>query len=165
MALTVSFTATESIAYNNLITLNDTSSGTDGTITNRKVYITTADGTMLADGTDWPYANASQVFDVLTQSTSPTIRVDWLAGSTVVYTYIDTFCFDLYDYVFALGLLSNQTGNPGIIQDTSYYSNFFSFIVNLWNAEEAISKGDDVYSSQGALDRNQNLINNDAFYF
>jgi len=103
--------------------------------------------------------------NVLTQSTAPTIRVQWCAGAVVVDTYTDTFCFDLYDYVFALGLLSNQTGNPSIIQDANYYSNFTQFIVNLFNAESAIEFGGDVYSAQSALDRNQNLINNDSLYF
>jgi hypothetical protein len=165
MALTPSISGSQSIAYPNLVTFTDTSTGTDLTITNRKIYVTDADGTELADGIDWSYANASTQLDLLTQSTSPAVRVDWLAGSTVVYTYSTTFCFNLYDYVFALGLLSDLTGAPQTLQDANYYSNFMQFIVNLFNSESAITYAGDIYSSQNALNLNQNLINNEAFYF
>lgn len=166
MALTTpQISATQSIAYNNLITLNDTSIGSDGTLTSRKIYIRLADGTYLANGTVWPYADASVVLNILTQSTAPEITIEWLAGSTVVYTYTNTFDFNLYDYVFALGLLSDQTGEPGVIQDTNYYNNFMKFIVNLVNSENAILYGGDIFSAQGALNVNQNMILNESKYF
>lgn len=174
MPLSVSISATQSIAYPNLITLTDSSTGSDGTITIRRVYIRTSTGTYLTDGqvessspsyTEWPYADATIQLDVLTEASSVEITVQWLAGSTVVYTYTDTFCFDLQDYVFALGILSNQTGSPGVLQDTNYYNNFMQFIVNLFCAETAITKADDIYSSQGSLNRNQLMMNNENFYF
>lgn len=165
MPLTPSISVTQSIAYPNLVTFTDNSSGSDGTITNRKITVTKADGTVIADGVDWSYAIPSTQLDLLTESTSPTITVTWLAGSTVVYTYTNTYCFNLYDYVFALGKLADQTGSPGVLQDTRYYDSFLQFITNLWNAESAISVGGDIYSSQGALNRNQNMINNESMYF
>jgi len=174
MALTVSITASQSIAYNNLVTLNDTSSGSDGSITNRRVYFRTATNQYLYEPQlssatptyiDWPYADASQQFDILTESSALEITVQWLAGSTVVYTLTDTFCFDLQDYVFALGVLADQTSSPGVLQDAPYYTSFLQLVVNIFNAESAITYGDDIYSSQGALNRNQIFIQNEANYF
>ena len=174
MALTVSVSATQSIAYNNLVTLTDTSTGSDGTITNRRVYFRTSQDTYLTEPQgvsttssyiDWPYADGSQVFDILTESSALEVTIQWLAGNTVVYTLTDTFVFDLQDYVFALGILSAQTSAPGVLQDTSYYNSFLQFVVNLFNAESAITYGDDIYSSQGALNRNQVFIQNENYYF
>jgi hypothetical protein len=162
---TPQISATQSIAYPNLITLTDDSIGSDGTLTNRKISIRLADGTYLANGLDWPYADAQIVLDILTQSTAPEITITWLAGSTVVYTFTDTFDFNLYDYIFALGLLSDQTGDPGVIQDSNYYSNFMKFIVNLVNSENAILYGGDIYSAQGQLNLNQQMILNESKYF
>lgn len=157
--------ATQSIAYPELITLTDDSTGTDLGLTGRKIYIRLADGTYLANGTDWAIGDAQIILDILTQSTAPEITVQWLTGAAVTYTYTNTFDFNLYDYVFALGLLSDQTGEPGVIQDTNYYNNFMKFIVNLVNSENAILYGGDIYSAQGALNVNQNMILNESKYF
>ncbi len=171
MAISPNFSASQSIAYNNLITLVDTSTGSDLTLTNRRVYIVTADGSYLVQSgntnnyTDWAYGLSSIQLDVLTAATSPEITVQWYAGDTFVTEKTISFCFDLQDYVFMLGKLSNQTGSPGILQDTSYYNSMIQFIVNLDNGENAITYGDDIYSSQGALNRNQVFITNEDFYF
>jgi len=171
---TVSISATQSIAYTNLVTLIDTSDGTDVSITQRRVFFRTSTNTYLTDGqgisttsayVTWSYADASQVFDILTESTSLEITVQWLAGSTVIYTYTNTFIFDLQDYVFALGILASQTSSPGVLQDTNYYNSFLQFIVNLFNAESAITVGSDLYSSQNALNRNQVMITNENMFF
>lgn len=172
MALTdPNFTATQSLAYNNLITLTDTSTGVDLTLTNRRVTILTANGTYLVQsGTttnyeNWSYADSQIVLNVLTQSTAPEITVQWYAGSTLMYEKTITFDFDLGDYIFMLGVLQAQTSSPIVLQDNNYYQNSIQFIVNLFNSENAITIGDDIYSAQGALNQNQQMINNEAFYF
>lgn len=175
MALTTPhISATQSIAYNNLITLTDDSVGTDNTLTTRRIYIRTASNRYLTPTqqssttpayTTWSYADATIPLDVLTESTSPEITVEWYAGDTLLYTFTDTFDFDLGDYVFQLGKLASQTSSPGVLQDNNYYSNLMQFIVNLDNSEKAITYGDDIYSAQNALNQNQNMINNESFYF
>jgi hypothetical protein len=176
MPLSVSFSATQSIAYNNLITLLDTSTGSDGTVTSRRIFIRTASNQYLYPTQhqsssptyiEWPISDGGSItLDVLTESTSPEITIQWLTGAgTVVYTKTDTFCFDLQDYVFALGILSNQTSSPGVLQDQSYYSNFLQLIVNLFNAENAVVYGGDIWSSQGALNRNQVFIQNSSYFY
>ena len=165
MALTPLITATQSIAYPSQVTFVDASGGSDGTITNRKIWVTAADDTVLADGVDWAYASSSKVLDILTTSTSPTVTVIWYAGATVTYTYTTTFCFDIENYTFMLGILAALTSAPKTIQDTFFYGNSIQFIVNLWNAENAIEQGGDIWSSQNSLNLNQTLINNSSLYF
>jgi len=173
MPLTPSITATQSIAYNNIITLTDASSGTDNTITTRRVYIRTATNQYLTESGSsstpayitWSYADATIPLSVLTEATSPEITVEWYAGSTLVYTFTDTFVFNLQDYVFMLGVMADQTSSPGVLQGTNYYYNSIQFIVNLFNSENAIDPGEDIYSSQGALNRNQVMIDNESIYF
>jgi hypothetical protein len=171
---TVLITATQSIAYPNLITLTNASVGTDATLTSLRVFIRnsqsqylypTQQATTTPTYTVWSYADGTFEMDVLTEATSPEITVQFMAGTTVVYTFTDTFCFDLQDYVFGLGVLAAQTSSPGVLQDTTYYSNFTQFIVNLFCGETAITKADDIYSSQNALNRNQLMMNNESYYF
>lgn len=173
MALTPNFSTSESLSDNNLVTFTDTSTGTDLTITTRRIYVRLANGNYLTTSGEsttsayesWSYADSSIQLDLLTNSTTANVTVDWYAGATLTYTKTILCEWDLYDYLFAFELIQDQTANPGIIQDKNYYSNFFQFITNIWNSESAVTYGDDLYSSQAALDRNQNMINNSTLYF
>lgn len=173
MPLTPNFSGTESLANNNEITLTDTSTGSDGTITTRRVYIKLANGNWLTEAGEsttvayesWSYGDSSIVLDVLSQTTSCDITVEWYAGATLTYTKTISFIFNLYDYLFALQLLQGNTSSPNQIQDTTFYVNFMQFIVNLFNEENAITYGDDIYSSQNAANQNNLMIQNESYYF
>lgn len=173
MALTPNFSTSESLSDNNLVTFTDTSTGTDLTLTTRRIYVRLANGNYLTTSGEstasayesWSYADSSIQLDLLTNSTTANVTVDWYAGATLTYTKTILCEWDLYDYLFAFELIQDQTANPGIIQDKNYYSNFFQFITNIWNSESAVTYGDDLYSSQAALDRNQNMINYSTLYF
>lgn len=169
-----SFTATQSMAAPETITFTDTSEGTDGTLTNRKIVIRLPNGNWLdSDGNesstivyiDWDYADTSIVLDILSRSTAAYVQVLWYAGATQVYNSDEEFCWNFFDYEFALQILQGQTSNPGIVQDTTYYNNFLQFIVNIFNSENAIRWGGDTYSSQGAMNRNYLMIQNENFFF
>jgi hypothetical protein len=174
MPLTVSFSATESLANPEEITLNDDSTGSDVTITTRKVQIQLANGNWLDENGDeqttqtfitWPYSDLSIVLSVLGGSTAANITVGWYAGLSLVYVSNNTFCFNIFDYLAALQILQGNTSSPDQLQDTPYYNNLMQFIVNLFNEENAIEFDGDIYSSQGAMNRNQLMITNEAFYF
>ena len=174
MAIVAAFSATESLANPDEITFNDDSTGSDLTITSRRIYFQLANGNWVdEDGNEsttetyitWPYADASITLSLITQSTAADITVKWMAGSTVVYTVQDEYCFNLYDYLEGLQLLQGNTSAPDQVQDTNYYSNLQQFIVNIWNEENDITYGGDIFSSQGAMNRNNLMIQNDDFYF
>lgn len=173
MPLTAAFTATQSLADNNKITFTDTSTGSDGTITARRIYVELANGNWLTEAgesttvayTTWDYADSSKVLDILTGSTACKVTVEWYAGATLIYTIIDEYCFNLYDYLAALQILQGNTSSPEQVVDTQYYNNLIQFVVNLFNEENAITYGGDIYSSQGAMNRNKLFIDNQAYYF
>lgn len=175
MAITSpNFTTSESLGTPSNITFTDTSVGSDSTLTIRKIYVRLANGNYLtaagventtATAIDWAINDVSTIINLITQSTTASVRVDWLAGSTIVYTKTALQTWDLYDYLFGLELIQSQTATPAIIQDSNYYSNFFQFITNIFCAETANTYGNDLYSSQGALNRNQYLINNSDSFF
>lgn len=175
MAITnPNFTTSESLGTPSNITFTDTSTGTDNTLTVRKIYIRLANGNYLSEGgvenstataIDWNINDVSITLNLITQSTTASVLVDWLAGSTIVYTKTALQTWDLYDYLFGLELIQSQTATPTIIQDSSYYNLFFQFITNIWNAETSNTYGNDLYSSQASLNRNQYLINNSDLFF
>lgn len=170
---TPNFTSTQSISNPALITFVDSSIGVDATLTTRRIYVRLANGNWLNTAGEsativyetWPYVDVSIVLDLLTKSTTSSVTVEWYSGAVLSYSTTILMEWDLYDYIFAYELLQSQTATPGIIQDSNYYSNFFKFLTNLWNSENAVTVGDDLYSSQSSLNKNQSLIDNTDFYF
>ncbi len=173
MAIVPNFSSAESLAIPQNVTFTDTSTGSDGGLTIRKIFVRLANGNWLtANGesttivsTDWPIADSSITISLLTQSTTASVNVIWYTGAAETNTKTILMEWDLFDYLFAFGLIQNQTANPTIISDTNYYGNFFRFITNIWNSESAVVYGNDLYSSQAALNVNQNMINNSQLYF
>lgn len=171
MSLTPNFTVSESIGTPSDLTFTDTSTGSDGTITTRRIYVQMADGTYLVqsgtttDYEEWSYASSSITLTLLTRSVAANVTVQWLNGTTIVYTKTILYDFPLFDYVFAYQLTQQQTGNPGIIRDTNYYNNKVKLLVNLDDSEQAISIGSDIYTAQECLDINYDLIQNQNYYF
>lgn len=174
MALVPNFSSSESLSQNNYVTFTDTSTGSDGTLTNRKIFVVLANGNWLTTGgvqstteasMDWSYSDASITIDLLTNSTSANVTVKWYAGSTKVYDKTILMEWDLYDYVFLFGLLSAQTSYPAVNANQGYWPNSFAMVTNLFQSEQAVELMDDLYSSQGALDRNQYFINNQNLFF
>jgi hypothetical protein len=173
MALVPNFSASQSLANNSYVTLTDSSTGSDGTITTRKAFFITSTGQYLTtDGLSdtpasetWAYADTSKTWDILPRDMSLSIVVQWLAGATIVYTKTINYVFTLYDYVFLYGLTNQQVSNPALMNDSSYFSNKIQMIVNLNDAENAIEIGDDLTAAQEALDRNYNFIQNSSYYF
>ncbi len=173
MPLSPNFSTSESLSVLSNVTFIDTSTGSDNTLTERRIYIRLANGNWLTTSGEssteayetWNISNQSITLSLLGQSTTASVTVKWMTGSTPTYILTKLQEWDLYDYIFAFGLIQNQTAAPGIIQDTTYYSNFMKFITNIWGSEAAVDYGNDLYSSQSLLNANQNMINNSTFYF
>jgi len=173
MALTVNFTSSESLSSNNLVTFTDTSTGTDLTITTRRIYIRLANGNWLTTAGEsttsayesWDYSLATIQLDLLSKSTTANVTVEWYAGASLVYTKTILMEWDLYDYVFLFGLLSAQTSFPAVNDNQGYWPNSFKMVTGIFQSESAVTNMDDLYSSQAALDRNQYLIDNQNLFF
>lgn len=171
--MTANFSASQSISDTSLISFVDTSLSPDNSVTERRIIIQLANGNYLTSQGEfaseqyetWDISTDNISLSILPRSESPTVTVQWMIGGNIAYTKVQAICFDLEDYVFAYGLLQNQTSLPIIIQDQSYYQNFMKYIVNLFNAENAILYGSDTFSSQCALDKNFNYQNNQNDFF
>jgi hypothetical protein len=173
MALTVNFSTSQSLSSNNTVTFTDTSTGSDGTITSRRIKVQLANGNYLtASGesstlsyTTWAIGSSTLSVSLLSKSTVAYVTVDWLAGATVTYTKTLLQEWDLYDYVALFGLLSAQTSYPARTDNSGYWQDTFKVISNIFQSENAVTLMSDIYSSQAALDRNYTMISNQNKYF
>lgn len=169
---TVSFSASQIIGNPSVITLVDTHTGVDAAVTQRRAYLQTALATYLVpSGTitsyvQWAIANSSISIDALPQDYALSIRVDWLdVNNVVLYTVTTLFDFTMYSETFYYGLTQNQTSTPNIVNDTNYYNNKMILRCNIDEANNAVTYGSDITSSQAALDRAAYMIANENDYF
>lgn len=171
MPFTPNFSASESLASPSQITITDSSTGSDGTITARLIYSRLADGTYLVqEGTTtdyevWPLGDTSITLEILDKSQAVEITVKYFAGSTIAYTKTILWGFDLYDYIFAFEKVQVLTSKPKLIDNPNFLLGMMKLDVNLFCEETAIEIGDDIYSAQAALDRNYYLISNQTTFF
>ena len=178
MAITANFSASQNSGTPNIITLTDTSTGSDTSITKRRIYLLKADGTYLVpSGTTtsyivWDITNVNTrepltiSLDVLSQDTALSITVQWLNSSdTVVESKTISFAFTGYNETFYYGLTQNQVSNPELVSATGWYQNKMILRVELDSATQAIVFASDIYSAQACLDRATYISQNSNYFF
>lgn len=172
MALTPSFSVAQNSGTPNIITIADSSTGSDGSVAKRRVYLLQADGTYLVPtGTtttyiDWALSASSINLNVLTQDAALEVTVQWLSSTNVVlYTVTSAFSFSAYGETFYYGLTQQQSANPEIISSLNFYQTKMMVRVELDSAAQAISFASDIQGAQQCFDRLQIIINNQNFFF
>lgn len=167
-----SFTVAQVAGNLETMRLTDTSTGSDGDITARRVTVQLADGTYLTPAgttTDyflWPIADATFDVDILSQDYAPTIVVLYLdADGATLYTASTTASFTGYSEQFYYTLTQGQAVTPEQLMDTVYYQNKMKLRVLIDSANQAISFAGDTSASQNCLNRAQYMIDNESLFF
>jgi hypothetical protein len=172
MPLSPNFTASQNSGTPNLIFLTDTSTGSDGTITKRRIYLLQSDGTYLVPaGTvtnyiEWALVDVTTSLNVLIQDTALSITVQWLSASDVVVANKTTsFAFTAYNETFYYGLTESQVANANLTASTNWYQTKMILRVELDSAYQAISFASDIFSAQAALNRATFISTNQSYFF
>ena len=160
MALTVNFVASTNITTPTILTLADTSTGTDGAITSRRVLLQKADGTYLVPtGTTtnyivWDIASSSINLSVLSADYALNIYVYWMAGSQVNYYLNILYEFNTNARVLRIQLLKALAANPNQVNSANYFSVLSRLSTYIDGANEAVLLAGDITLAQ--------LCNNNA---
>lgn len=171
MPLTPSFTAAQTPLNPALVILEDTSTGSDGTITVRRITITDSNGDYVVPAGNvgntisWPLATNPITLNLLTQDMALNIKVEWLDGSTMVYESNNNYCFSLFNKQFLYYLIQLQSMTYNIIQDNNYWGNVGIFWTNITGAINSVEVGNDITSSQACLNRATFMAQNQANFF
>jgi hypothetical protein len=172
MPLSPNFTASQNSGTPNLIFLTDTSTGSDGTITKRRIYLLQSDGTYLVPaGTatnyiEWALVDVTTSLNVLIQDTALSITVQWLsAANVVVANKTISFAFTAYNETFYYGLTESQVANANLTASTNWYQTKMILRVELDSAYQAISFASDIFSAQAALNRATFISTNQSYFF
>lgn len=172
MPLVPNFTASQFSGTPSVITLTDTSTGSDVTIASRRVYLLQANGTFLVpagtttDYIEWDLVDTSIDLDVLSQDSALSITVQWMSGiNTVVTSKTISFAFTAYNETFYYGLTESQVANSNLTASTNWYQSKLVLRVELDSANQAITFASDIYSAQAALNRATYISTNQSYFF
>ena len=114
MALSENFTASVDFATQNLLHLQDVSTGSDSAVTSRRVYLTKSDGTYLVpqgtltDYIVWSYSVSFIDINVLDRDYALNITVEWLNSANVAL-YTKVYVYDFTTYLLSLLPYSNTS--------------------------------------------------------
>jgi len=172
MPLTPNFSAASPIGIPDAIYLTDTSTGSDVTITERRVRVQDQEGNYLvSSGTlteymVWALADTSKSFACLTKDTAPYVKVDWVDNlGAVVETKTVLGCFRLNGLQASFALTGNLVSAPLLLQDNDWFMNKMKLRVNLDDALEAVTIGGNQNIAQSALDRSTFMIEHEQNFF
>lgn len=172
MSFSPAFTVSQSAATPNIIVLQDTSTGVDASITQRRIYITDNEGAYIVpSGTStdyivWPLATNPISLNVLTQDTAANIFVEWLdVSNTVLYDDDNDYPLIEYGKQFYFYLIQQLALNPSTYQDSNYASNLALFWTYIIGAINAINIGSSLSASQALMNKETDMQNNQSKYF
>lgn len=178
MAITPNFQASQSSGSPSIINLTDTSTGTDTSITKRRVYLLQANGSFLVtagtttDYCSWEITDVNTRaplninLDVLAQDSALSISVQWLNNANVVVTSKTiSFAFTAYNETFLYGLAQDLVGNVSLSASTNWFGWMNELRVQVDSAQQAISFASDIVTAQAALNRATFISTNSSYFF
>lgn len=173
MPLIVSFTVGQSPSSPDSVVFEDTSTGTDVAVTQRRIYITDNDGNaVVPSGTAtayiaWPLAtNPITVSNLLTVDLAVNIDVQWLdVSNNILYEDDNEFCLREFNKQNFIYLIQNQALSPGVVQDETYFSNLCQYWINIVGANVMVEDAVDLSGSQNCLNRATNMLDNQQLFF
>ena len=175
LALTVNFSTSQTPGSPGDIIFTDTSTGSDGSVTQRRIYIQSAAGDYLVEsGTStqyevwsgFPGTTTITLEDILEQDTAARVVVQWLdVSNNVLYDKTQYIGFTAYDEDFDYELTQNVAANPLLIDDNNFWNNKLKLRTDIESGNNAIERASDIAAAQQCYDRATYLRNNSQYIF
>lgn len=172
MAFVPNFAVSQTVGAPSIITITDSSTGSDVLITQRRVYLQTSGGTFLVasgtttDYTQWAIADASISINCLNVDYGLRVYVEWLNVSNVpLYDKTSYVGVTLYNETFDYGLTQNLAQNSALSTDNNFMSNKSLFRTYIDSGDQAISLNSDIYAAQLCYDKATEMRDNAQYLF
>lgn len=163
MAISPNFTVGQNLGEPSVVVLTDTSTGSDGNITQRRVYLKKPDGTFLVpSGTSteyvvWDYSDSSIEIDALDKDYALIITVQWLdVSNTVLYDKSVPSGLTLYNVTNSYGRTQKVSGNTLLINDDDFWERKMILRECIDSGNEAIELASDMFAAQKCYDEGTN---------
>jgi hypothetical protein len=175
MPLVPNFSTSQTAGSPSVINIQDTSTGSDVAVTQRRVYLVDWQGNyVVPSGTttnyiQWDIAQSTIAIDCLLQDMALEITVEWLDVTDVaLYDKTELVGFTLYNETFFYSLTQAQAAASTpttILQDTTFLKNKSNLRLFIDSGDQAVVLGYDIVSAQQCYNLASNLVTNQDFYF
>lgn len=164
MAISPNFSITESIQLG-VVILADTSTGSDGALTGRRIRIYTIDGNLFVAEIPWAIADASISLTILDKDYALNFVVDWDTNVSAAYSHDGIFGFTRFGRFEYGQLIRLQSSKPNIKNDPDFYNYMLQMNIEIENTVFAIDEMEDQYASQKCIERYQELITKKSIFY
>jgi len=165
MPLSPAFSITESTQLG-VVVLTDTSTGTDASVTGRRVRIYKTDGSLFVEEQNWDINETTITLTILDKDYALNFEVYWdYIATPGVYTADLIFAFTRFGKFEYGQLVRLMTSNPDIIKDRDFFDYMKMMDVDIENAVFAIDEMEDQYAAQRAIERYQDLITKKSIFY
>lgn len=175
MALTPNFSVAITPGDPGTLIFTDSSTGSDGSVTKRRIYIQTQSGTYLVvSGTtteyetwdDFPTTTTKTLTDILDKDYGCRVVVQWLsAGDAVLYDKTIYYGFTGYNEDFDYEKTQNVAANQLLVNDNNFWGNKNLLRTLIDSGDNAISRASDIASAQICYDLATELRTESQYYF
>lgn len=172
MSFSPLFTVTQPLGTPSDVTLTDSSSGSDGNITQRRAYISTWNNTFLVEeGTStqyepWALVDTSIELDLLDKDYGVKVVIQWLdVSNNVLYDKVGYFGLTEFNEEFDYGLTQNVASNALLMNDNNFWNNKTKLRTLIESGNNAITNVSDIYAAQQCYDMATELRTNSQYYF
>lgn len=175
MALSANFSTQQTPGSPENIIFVDESSGSDGAVTKRRIYIQAPNGDFLVesgndeDYSEWdgfPGTTTITLEDILTKDYGCRVVVQWLNSSdTVLYDKTSYIGFNCYNEDFDYSLTQNVASNQLLMSDNNFWGNKTWLQTLIDSGDKAIERASDINACQQCYDMATSLRLNAQYAF
>jgi hypothetical protein len=160
MPLTTSFSVSQPAGDASVVILEDTSTGTDGTVTARRVYLQKWDGTYLTptgndeDYVEWEIGEETIEIDALDKDYALNIIILWVdTNGSALYTDSEKIGCTQFNENFDYQLTQLMSGNPLLVNDGRFFHNKSELRTLIDSGNKAVELVSDISGAQQCYDR------------
>lgn len=172
MPLIPEFSVTQDFSDLDILVISDTSTGSDGGVAKRRVYLVAADGTPVvpANSTttyvEWSYSTSQiRIGSILDRDYSIEITIQWISSDNGILQFkTKIVALTGYADAFLLDLTRANASNPKLLNSKSYFERKSKLRCLLDDAIQAADAGQQA-SSQLCLNEAGSLIQYEAYTF
>lgn len=172
MPIVPNFSTSQVLGLLKTLTITDTSTGSDASVTSRQITLMKHDGTYLVQSGSttnyivWAIASTSlDILNILDRDYMLNITVNWMNGSTVVYSKTLLQQFKGYALSYSLDLTRFAASNPKLLNDKNYFESQNKLQTLMDDADQVIVYSNDQLAGQLFLNMAKELIDNQVYFF
>jgi hypothetical protein len=173
MAFSPDFSASQDYGSPSVVTITNTSTGSDSAIVSRRLYFEDANSNYLVPEDNastqyiaWSLSDNSIACDILDKDYALLVVAQWLdVSGTVLYQQSYRLSFTVFNENFDFLLSQMISANNPLINDNNFFGKKSLLRTFIDSGDKAVSRASDILTAQLCYDEATNLRSNAQYFF